>query len=541
MQRQIKDIDKLYINGSIETLDPFHSAFGAIGVTGERIAALGSENALRDAAGPDVELIDLEGGALFPGLIDSHTHLMIYAYLLDGIDLAPPKVTCLGDIVGAVEASVQAHRPGEWIRGSRFVEYSLDENRYPTRQDLDPVSPDNPVILYHTSFHACVLNSCAMQTLGFNQDTPEPAGGRIERDPLSGEPNGVLHDAAMNEIAFNRLFISDLEAMTTEARVEMCARAMHTYAEAGIVAASDALVAPVCFSIYQETLAAGKAGVRIYTMPELTFSEHLIQSGLKTGFGNDMLKIGPIKIFLDGGMSNRTAAVKTAYQCEPYGHGLNMMPKEDLLAAVKHVHEHGFQIAVHCQGDAALDDLLDAFESLLGPRSGNPLRHRIEHAGCLYPELMKRAADMNIGVSSQPVFFSFLGDGFVEAFGKEGAERLYPFKSMLQAGIHLGGSSDNPVSPHDPRLGLTGAVLRKSPTGRIIGPHERLTMDEALHMFTLGSAWLSFEENITGTLEIGKRADFTVFEQDPRNVAVEDVPDLAVKMTVVGGEFTYRR
>jgi len=540
MQQHIKKIDKLFINGSIETLDPFHSTFGAIGVTGEHITALGSESILREAAGPEVEIMDLQGGALFPGLIDSHTHLMIYAYLLEGIDLAPPDVTCIGDIVEAVTASVEAHQPGEWIRGSRFVEYSLDENRYPTRQDLDPVSPDNPVILYHTSFHACVLNSCAMQKLGFTQNTPEPVGGRIERDPLTGEPNGVLHDAAMNEIAFNHLFVSDLEAMATEARVKMCARAMHTYAQAGIVAVADALVAPVCFSIYQETLAAGKASVRVYTMPELTFSEHLVQSGLKTGFGNDMLKIGPIKIFLDGGMSNRTAAVKTAYQCEPYGHGLNMMPKADLLAAVKHAHEHGFQIAVHCQGDAALDDLLDAFESVLGSQSDNPLRHRIEHAGCLYPELLKRAAAMNIGVSSQPVFFSFLGDGFVEAFGEEGAERLYPFKSMLQAGIHLGGSSDNPVSPHDPRLGLAGAVLRKSPSGRIIGSDERLTMDEVLHMFTSGSAWLSFEENIAGTLEIGKRADFTVFEQDPRNVPVEDLPGLAVKMTVVGGRCTYR-
>ena len=541
MRHPIKGIEKLFLNGSIETLDPYHSVFGAVGISGGRITALGSERALTDAAGPDIEIVDLEGGTLFPGLIDSHTHLMIYAYLLDGLDLAPPKVACIADIVGAVKASVEAQRPGKWIRGSRFVEYSLAENRYPTRFDLDPVSPNNPVILYHTSFHACVLNSAAMRRLGLDQDTPEPPGGVVEKDAGTGEPTGVLHDAAMNEIAFNRLFISDLEAMTTEARVKMCARAMDKYAEAGIVAAADALVAPVCFSIYQEVLAAGKASVRVYTMPELTFSEHLIQSGLKTGFGNDMLKIGPIKIFLDGGMSNRTAAVKTAYQCEPYGHGLKMMPKSDLFAAVKQAHEHGFQIAVHCQGDAALDDLLDAFKSVLGPRSDNPLRHRIEHAGCLYPDLLKRAAAMNIGISSQPVFFSFLGDGFVEAFGEEGAERLYPFKSMLQAGIHLGGSSDNPVSLHDPRRGLAGAVLRKSPSGRIVGRHERLTMDEALHMFTSGSAWLSFEEDIAGTLEIGKRADFTVFAQDPRNLPAEEVPGVAVKMTVVGGEYTFRR
>ena len=293
-------------------------------------------------------------------------------------------------------------------------------------------------------------------------------------------------------------------------------------------------------SIYQETLAAGKAKVRVYAMPDLTFSESLIDSGVRTGFCNEMLKIGSIKIFVDGGMSNRTAAVKTPYRCKPYGHGLTVIPKDELVNTVKRIHRLGFQIAAHCQGDAALDDLLDAFETVLGCRSDNPLRHRIEHAGCLYPKLMARTAAMGIGVSGQPVFFSFLGDGFVEAFGKETTEKLYPFKSMLRAGIHLGGSSDCPVSMHDPRLGLAGAVLRKSPSGRTIGPLECLTMHDALHMFTTGSAWLSFEENISGTIELGKRADFTVFAADPRSIPIENLPDLPVKMTVLGGECTYR-
>jgi predicted amidohydrolase YtcJ len=530
-------MDKLFINGRIETLDQNQTVCEAIGVSGERITALGDESELMELAGPGVEIVDLEGGVLFPGLIDSHTHLMIYAYLLDGLDLSPPGVKRIDDMIFMVKEAVEKHQPREWIRGSRFVEYSLSENRYPTRHDLDPVSPDNPVILYHTSFHACVLNSAAMTELGIDKNSQAPMGGVIEKDSETDEPTGVLHDAAMFEMVFNRLFVRDLESMTTKARVEMCSRAMARFAEVGIVAVTDALVMPV----YQETLSAGKARVRVYAMPELNFSDNLLESGVKTGFGNDMLKIGSIKIFLDGGMSNRTAAVKTAYRCKPYGHGLKMIPKDDLVAAAKRIHRHGFQIAVHCQGDAALSDLLDAFEAVLGPRSDNPLRHRIEHAGCLYPDLLARAAAMNIGVSSQPVFFSFLGDGFVEAFGEEPADRLYPFKSMLRAGIHLGGSSDCPVSLHDPRLGLASAVVRKSPSGRTLGPRECLTMDEALHMFTRGSAWLSFEENIAGTLEMGKRADFTVFAADPRRIPIEDLPDLPVKMTVLGGEFTHRR
>jgi len=314
---------------------------------------------------------------------------------------------------------------------------------------------------------------------------------------------------------------------------------MAKFAEVGVVAVSDAMVTPTSLGIYQETLAAGQARVRVNTMPEINFSEALMNSGLKTGFGNEWLKIGPIKIFEDGGMSNRTAALKTPYKCPPHDCGLKVLSGEEMIAAVKKVHDLGFQIAVHSQGDAGLADTLDAFEAVLGPRSDNVLRHRIEHAGCLYPDLLKRAAAMNIGVSSQPVFFSFLGDGFIEAFGRERADKLYPFKSMLGAGMPLGGSSDCPVSPPDPRLSLAGAVLRRTESGEVLGPDEVLTMDEALRMYTAGSAWLAFEENIAGTIEVGKRADFTVFETDPRTVPPEEVPDLPIEMTILGGKATY--
>ncbi len=348
MQNGTECMDKLFVNGRIETLDQNQTVYQTIGVSGERITALGDESELRKLAGAGVEVVDLEGGVLFPGLIDSHTHLMIYAYLLYGVDLAPPRVKNIDDIVISVKEAVEKHQPGKWVRGSRFIEYSLSENRYPTRYDLDPVSPDNPVILYHISFHACVLNSFAMTELGLNRNSEAPMGGVIEKDPETGEPTGVLHDAAMNEIAFNRLFVRDLESMTTEARVEMCSQAMAKFAEVGIVAVADALVMPVCLSIYQETLSAGKAKVRVYTMPELTFSDSLINSGVRTGFGNDMLKIGPIKIFVDGGMSNRMAAVKTSYRCKPHGHGLKVIPKDDLVAAVKRIHRHEFKIAKQC-------------------------------------------------------------------------------------------------------------------------------------------------------------------------------------------------
>ncbi|MBW2408663.1 MAG: amidohydrolase family protein, partial [Deltaproteobacteria bacterium] len=262
-------------------------------------------------------------------------------------------------------------------------------------------------------------------------------------------------------------------------------------------------------------------------------------SRIKTGFVSGKLRIGPIKIFAEGGMSNRTAAVSKPFLTPPYSKGLKIQSREELIEKVKWYHALGYQIAIHAQGDEGISDTLDAYEAVLGKTSDNPLRHRIEHAGCLYPDLLQRAAAMNIMASVQPVFFGELGDGWIEAFGPELVEQLYPFKSMLKAGMHIGGSSDCPVSALDPRISLRDAVLRQTPAGKQLSPHEALTMDEAIRLFTRGSAYLSFDENHNGTIEPGKRADFTVMAADPRNVQPEEVPDIPFTMTVVDGDVVW--
>jgi predicted amidohydrolase YtcJ len=338
---------------------------------------------------------------------------------------------------------------------------------------------------------------------------------------------------------FNTLFFDDLAAMTRQQRISLCSRATESFASMGFVFAADAMVTPPTLEIYQATRAAGRLKIRIYTMNHDIMAESLVESKIKTGFGCPHLRIGPIKIFADGGMSNRTAAVSRPYLTPPYGKGLKIQSREDLIEAVETYDSLGYQIAIHAQGDEGIGDTLDAFEAVLGNRSANPLRHRIEHGGCLYPDLLSRAVAMNIPVAVQPVFLSELGDGFVEAFGTETAHQLYPFKSMLKAGLHIGGSSDCPVSNLDPRLGLRDAIVRQTPSGIRLGPQEALTADEALQMYTRGAAYLSFDEDKNGTIELGKRADFTVMGDDPRQVSPEDIPQIPFIMTVVGGEIVW--
>jgi len=531
-------MDSIFYNGKINTLDDSATVCSAVGNTNGIITALGSDEEVGRLRGSKTEMIDLKGAVMFPGFMEAHNHLMIYGYLIDGIDLSASKAARMDDVLKLVKSETEKHPPGTWIKGSRYAEYFLAENRHPTRVDLDRVSPQHPVILYHTSFHACVLNSLALETVGINRETVAPQGGIIERHSHSGEPTGVLHDNAMTNV-FNTLFFDDLAAMTRQQRIALCSKATESFASMGFVFAADAMVTPQTLEIYQDTQAAGKLKIRIYTMNHDIMAESLVRSKIKTGFGCPHLRIGPIKIFADGGMSNRTAAVSQPYLTPPHGKGLKIQSREDLIEAVKTYDANGYQVAIHAQGDEGISDTLDAFEAVLGPRAANPLRHRIEHGGCLYPDLLERAANMHISVAVQPVFFSELGDGFVEAFDPDLAHRLYPFKSMLNAGIHLGGSSDCPVATLDPRLGLRDAIMRQTPSGMKLGPQEALTPDEALRIYTRGAAYLSFDEMNNGTIELGKRADFTVLGDDPRQVSPQDIPQIPFTMTVVGGNIVW--
>jgi predicted amidohydrolase YtcJ len=530
-------MDKIFYNGYINTLDDDDCVYEAVGVTNGRISALGINSALKRLISPKTEIIDLQGAVMFPGFMEAHNHLSIFAYLLDGIDLSAQKARKMDDVLTLVKAESEKTPTSIWIKGSRYAEYFLVENRHPTRYDLDPVSPNNPVVLFHTSFHACVLNSRALEMFNITRESKSPQGGIIEKS-TDDKPTGVLHDQAMMDV-FNKLFSSDIAGMSDSELSAFCYRATQHFASRGLVFAADALVVPQTLRMYQVAQEAGCLPIRIYTMNYAPTADALAGAHIRTGFGSDKLRIGPIKIFADGGMSNRTAAVETPYLTPPHGKGLKIQSREELIKKVKWYNALGYQIAIHAQGDAGIRDTLDAYEAVLGDRSENPLRHRIEHGGCMYPDLLRRVMAMNIPVAVQPVFFSELGDGFIEAFGSENADRLYPFKSMLAAGIKLGGSSDCPVSELDPRRGLCGAVMRSTPSGKILGPMERLTMDEALRMYTQGSAYLSFDEFCNGTIELGKRADFTIMDADPRTVDPEEVPDIPFTMTVVGGDIVW--
>lgn len=531
--------DVLLRNATFITMDGARSTATGLWLRGDRIAGVGRAEELRSMAGPDAEVVDLGGATVLPGFIDAHCHISVVAYLLSGCDVSQPACPDIPAIQSALREQAKKTPEGAWVTGGGFLEYKLAENRYPTRWDLDEAVPDRPVIIYHTSYHGCVVNSKAFYEAGYTDESADPVGGVLLRDE-HGVCNGVILEAPSFAL-LNRNLDSGLGLMTAAQRAEAMGRATRLYNGFGVTSVMDAGISTsnMSFRAFRDADAAGLLSVRVAAAINQASAGWLVDGGITTGFGSDYLRITGVKVFSDGGMSSRTAAVDEEYPVPPYGKGVLFHEKDELIDIFRRYNDAGLQLCVHSQGDRAIRTVLEAFDAVIGRGSGNPLRHRIEHGGCMYPNLLPLAASVGIHVVSQPAFFSLLGDGFFEAFGDDNAQQLYPFASIRKAGIKVGGSSDSPVITQDVLLALRDAVVRTTASGRVQGSSERLSAIEALELYTRDAAYLTHAEHDRGTLEPGKFADLVVLAENPLEVAPERISEIKVLRTVVGGATVY--
>jgi predicted amidohydrolase YtcJ len=519
-------------------MDKNETRAAGVAVKWDRISKVGDNFEVSALAGRDARIIDLDGKTVLPGFIDTHNHLSFYGYLVSAADCrAASGIDSIDDIVETLRAEASRTPPGEWVKGWGYAHYHLRDNRPLTREDLDRASAEHPILVVQVSGHAGVANSAALERFGYTRDIPDPPGGAIGRDPHTGELNGILEESAfMNQAQM--LFMQEVLGWPLERRMQMIETATQHYNRAGITSLHEAYVVPQTFQLYQEMDKLGRLNLRVYTMNIDIAAQALPNAGVTCGYGTPFVKVGPVKMFMDGGMSNRTAAVSRPYQGGEET-GIYLSTPEDMLAKVENFHGTGYQIAVHAQGDAAIGAVLDAFENALGPESDNPLRHRIEHCGAMTEEQIKRAADMNILIASQPMFLSHLGDGFLDAFGPERGHRLYPYRTMINHGIRLAGASDSPVAPAAPLVGIRDAVLRRTGSGAEIGPEEKLDVGEAIALYTSEAGQFSFDEDRLGSVEPGKCADFVVLDCDITQGSPEQITDAEVAMTIVGGKIVY--
>jgi predicted amidohydrolase YtcJ len=525
----------LYTNGTILTMDPAQPEVEAVAIIGETIVAAGDRAAVESALPRGHRRVDLAGRTMVPGFNEAHNHMIGYGSIANHINAGYPAVRSIADIVDQVRQRAANQPPGTWILGRGYDDNKLEERRHPDRHDLDAATTEHPVMIVNGSGHLSAVNSMALHLAGVTRDTDDPEGGHFVRDE-HGEATGVLHEQAQGPIR------AQIPAPTLENHVEALRLCNDHYVKAGITSSQDAGSSTADqVRAYQLAVQRGILKLRTSMMIRESLLPHVVGLGVSQGLGNNRLRIGPIKMFVDGSLIGRTAAVTRPFETttDPDDLGLTMMSQDALDNYVMQAHSAGYQIAIHAIGDRGIDMVLDAYEKALTAHPRDDHRHRIEHCGICRPDIIERIARMGVVPVSQPVFIIEYGDGFIQHLGMERAQLTYPFRSFLDQNIKLVFSSDCPVSHFNPLKSIQAAVTERTGSGASYALEEAVSVEEALEMFTVAGAYATFEEDIKGQIKRGMLADFTLLADDPREVDPMSLSELPVSATIIGGEIVY--
>jgi len=474
----------------------------------------------------DADVIDASGKTVIPGLIDAHVHFLWMGIMMKStVDLSQTK--SIEEAVDKLKKRVKETKVGDWVLGSGWDDSKWEDRRYINKWDLDPFSQDNPIVLTRVCGHLITLNSKALEIAGVSKDTPDPPGGEIDKSP-DGDPTGILKDAMQlvqqyMPLKDERLAIEGLEVANAYAL------------SLGCTGVHDAGLDGFGIGAFQKALKKGILKVRANVMWRGNLGEFMATLGLRSGFGSEMLRLGSAKLMIDGSLGARTAALYEPYEDDSSTKGLTMMTPEELTGAVKFIHDQGSQVAVHAIGDYAIDLVINSIEAALKDNPRKDHRHRIEHCELLSSDQIERIHQLGIVPSMQPNFAGEWSgpDGLYEArLGKRRLRQNNPYKMLLEEDVRIPFGSDG--MPFNPMYGIHSAVnhpIRGS----------RITLIEAVKGFTLDAAYASFEEEIKGSIEPGKLADIVILGKDLTEVPQEEIKDVPVEMTMIGGEILYSK
>ncbi|MFX1521477.1 MAG: amidohydrolase [Promethearchaeota archaeon] len=528
------------VHGNVITMDETNPRAQAVLVIDDKIFKVGSDAEIERLIDEDTEELDLEGQTLIPGFVDCHAHPINFGLALMAVDCKTPPVNSIKEIVEKIQVAAEEKPEGEWIIGRGYDDFKLSEKRHPNRWDLDAAALNNPVIITRFCEHISVVNSLALELAGISQGTEDPDGGQIDRDPKTSEPTGVLRwnakELVLRVIPPPR--VEQLRNAIILASEQFLARGVTSVSEAGEINAS-------VMKAYQTAIWEYGVPFRVNLMMPVSTLGFLSKLGFSTGFGDDKLRIGPIKIISDGSTSGRTAALSEPYLDAPENTGMMYISQEELNERIFAAHRADFQVGVHAIGDRAISAVLDAIEIALekSPRADH--RHRIEHCGINNPTIVSRIKKLGVIPVPQPIFLYGEGESYRAGLGEDRVKWAYPLKSYLEHGITTPMSSDCPCTSGDelisPFLGMYVAITRKTDIGREIGPEQKIDIKDALRAYTLTGAYATFEEKVKGSIEPGKLADFVILSDDPLNVRDNEIKDIRVKMTFIGGEVVYKK
>ena len=506
--------DLLLYGGRILTLDPVQPAVEAVATASGQILAIGKEADLHSLVSSRTQTISCVGRTVLPGFIDPHLHLFSWASRFFGVDLSAAR--------SLVEVQIQLARhlpllsPDAWLRGYGYDEFFLAEKRHPTRHELDVVSTDHPIILRHRTGHAAVLNSSGLRQAKLDRFSVIPAGAIIDRELATGEPTGLLYEAEK----YLRAVIPPLSTPEFTTGVQ---RANEELLRQGVTSFHDAGAGNTLedFFLFQRLSTNGILKPRAMVMIGTDGFPQVREAQLLPFSGSDRVRLGSIKIMIHE------------------GRGEIYPPPKELRDMVWQAHRQGFQVALHAVEEGAVAAALDAIAQARQRQLRQNHRHRIEHCALYPPPFIEQLRDTGSQVVTQPGFLYFYGEKYAAEVAPELHDWLYRTKSLMAQGIHVAGSSDCPIAPLSPLVGIQAAMTRKTRTGISLNPCDTLTLDEALGLFTRAGAWTGFEEQQKGRIMPGMLADLIVLDGDIATLPAEELAARKVVMTIIAGEIVW--
>lgn len=517
-------------NGNLITVDERQPRAQAIAIARDRILAVGSDSDVLNLGSGTTRKIDLGGETVVPGFVDAHSHPASAGLLhLRQVDCDLRSITA---IQSAVHERAEATVPGDWVLGFKYDDTKTKERRPLTRVDLDAATGRHPVLISHRGGHTAYANSAALAKGGIDDHTPDPPGGHIDRDE-AGRATGKLEETAVELVSEHAEFEPTRADRREGVRIisEMMARS-------GVTSVHDAYGTTEDLRAYQDAREAGELALRVYCLMGYFELDEMLAAGVRTGLGDEWVRVGPVKLTCDGSISERTARLSEPFVGQPGYFGIIVMEEEELYDWSRKAHEAGWQIGIHANGDVAIDMVLGIYERLQRDLPRDDPRFRVEHCTVVDDGLISRIAALGAIPTPFSTYVYYHGEKMVN-YGAERLERMFAVRSFLDAGIKVTQASDYPPGPFEPMMALQSSVTRTDMNGTLWGARQRVTVEEAIRVGTLHGAYASFEEDEKGSLSPGKLADLVVLGQDPTQVDPFALIDVPIRRTMVGGRWVF--
>ncbi|MBX9603381.1 MAG: amidohydrolase [Bryobacteraceae bacterium] len=517
-------------NANIFTVDAANPRAQAVAIAGGRFLAVGSNQEVRALASARTRQADMGGKTVLPGFIDAHSHPASSG--LSHLREVDCDLRSIADIQSAIRAKAAKTPAGQWVLGFKYDDTKTADGRKLNRTDLDAAAPDHPVMVTHRGGHTAYVNSKAMQIADVNDRTPDPPGGHLDRDS-SGRLTGGLRETA--RAPFLRRIPS---AYTRDDRREGVKIISGMMTRAGITSVHDTGGSPEDLRAYQDALEAGELNLRVYCFLGQANLDRMTAAGIRTGLGNEWVRVGGVKLMCDGSISERTARLAEPYIGRPDDYGILVTPEDQLYEQARKAHQAGWQIGTHCNGDYAIDLTLRVYERLHREFPRRDPRFRLEHCTMITSALVRRIQALGAIPTPFSTYVYYHGEKMAE-YGAERLNRMFALRSFLDAGVMATQASDYPPGPFEPMMALQSEVTRTDSKGNVWGPRQKIRLEEAIRVGTLHGAYASFEEKHKGSIEAGKLADLVVLGRDPFREDPLSLVKIPIERTMAGGRWVY--